>query len=199
MNHSKPHLSEVLEHVAEQAVGDRVSVGDIMTALEDRATAALLLIFAFPNALVAPPGTSGILGLPMAYLSFQLMMGRAPHLPAFISRRSMPREDFQNMIRRVIPRLARAERLLVPCYPALTGDAAIRGAGAVCLLLSLILMLPIPFGNMLPAVAVCVITLGLLERDGRWLIGGTVVGIISLFVAAGVMAAFAKAALMVMS
>ena len=33
-------------------------------------------------------------------------------------------------------------------------------------MLALILFLPIPFGNMLPALAICLFSLAILERDG---------------------------------
>ena len=38
--------------------------------------------------------------------------------------------------------------------------------GAACLLLAVILVLPIPLGNLPPAVAICAFALGLLQRDG---------------------------------
>jgi hypothetical protein len=46
--------------------------------------------------------------------------------------------------------------------------------GGLCLLLSILVMLPVPFGNMLPALAIILISLGFLERDGRFIIAGLV-------------------------
>lgn len=188
------HLSELLEELSFDTSRDRVSIGDIMAWLEERATAALLLIFAFPIALPAPPGVSGILGLPLVYLSFQLMMGRKAWLPAFIAQRSMSQKDFRAMMVRVVPKLARAEKLLAPRHLALTSETAMRGAGAVCLLMSVLLLLPIPLGNMLPAISICIISLGLLGRDGRWMVAGTGLAGVSVAVVYGVVLAFAKAA-----
>ena len=59
--------------------------------------------------------------------------------------------------------------------------------------LSIILLLPIPLGNMLPALAIALIALGVLERDGVWVLGGIAVGGGSIFVVAGVLYAMAKA------
>jgi hypothetical protein len=47
-----------------------------------------------------------------------------------------------------------------------------RAIGAVCLLLSIILFLPIPMGNMPPAIAICLFALAILERDGIWVLAG---------------------------
>ena len=49
--------------------------------------------------------------------------------------------------------------------------------GLMCLILSTILFLPIPLGNMLPALAVSIISLGLLARDGVWMLLGFVTGV----------------------
>ncbi|ODN70046.1 Exopolysaccharide synthesis, ExoD [Methylobrevis pamukkalensis] len=94
-----------------------------------------------------------------------MMLGSTPWLPAFISKRSMARSDFARIIEKVSPWLAKAERLMKPRLSALAYPPGQNLAGALCLLLSLVLFLPIPGGNMLPALACCLIALGLLERD----------------------------------
>ena len=50
--------------------------------------------------------------------------------------------------------------------PALTGDTPERVIGAFYLVLAVILTLPIPLGNVLPALAISIIALGMIERDG---------------------------------
>lgn len=188
-------LSETLEKIAQSEHRERISVNELIYLLRGRAIAALLLLFAFPNALPSPPGTSGVLGLPLVYLSVQMMLGRPPWLPAFIGNRSVARQDFAAIIRRSAPFLARAEKLLRPRVMSLTSPMGLRMVGLACLILSTVLILPIPLGNMLPAFAICVLALGALERDGVWIISGTVVGILSLVVVWGVIMAFIKAIL----
>ena len=126
-----------------------------------------MLLFALPNVLPAPPGLSGVLGLPLLYLSVQMMLGRVPWLPGFIGDRAMPRDRFAQLVERLGPLLARAERLLRPRWSILVSHGAERVLGALCLVLAAVLALPIPFGNMLPAFAICLIALGILERDGN--------------------------------
>jgi hypothetical protein len=94
--------------------------------------------------------------------------------------------------------LARAERLLRPRWSLLVSPAAERLLGALCLILAAVLALPIPFGNMLPAFAICLIALGILERDGVWVAAGTVVGLGSLLLVAGVVYALAKSAIFIL-
>jgi hypothetical protein len=182
-------LSEILQAVADEAKDGRISVGDLLGAMDGRAFGALILVFAFPNILPAPPGLAAILGLPLVYLSAQLMLGHAPWLPKFIANRSLTHEAFRTLVTRIIPWIERAEKMLKQRLWLLVSPPAERVVGAICLFLSLVLILPIPFGNMLPAVALSIIALGLLERDGIWILGG----IFAAFVATGIVASLAYA------
>lgn len=192
-------LSKVLLQIAHDPGRDRIAIADLMRTLEHRAIGALLLIFALPNALPAIPGTSGILGLPLIYLTFQMLLGRPPWLPNFITQQSLPREGFITLIDRVAPWLARAEKMLHARLRALTSAKAQKALGAFCLILSVVLALPIPLGNMLPALAICVVALGLLSQDGLWILAGIAIGLCSLLLISGVIWAFVKTAYYVMA
>ena len=69
-------LSAVLRQLAADPGRERVSVRDLFAALGDRALAALLFVFAVPNAIPSPPGVSTVLGVPLLFLSAQLLLGR---------------------------------------------------------------------------------------------------------------------------
>ncbi|MEH7829043.1 exopolysaccharide biosynthesis protein [Gemmobacter denitrificans] len=169
---ARRRFSELLEQFAADHPGERVSVADLLHAMEGRAIAALLFIFAFPNILPTPPGLAAVLGLPLIYLSFQLMLGRQPWLPRFIADRSMTRETFAMIVSRAMPVLNRAERMLRQRWWPLVSPMMERVLGGVCLALAVLLSLPIPLGNLMPSVAICVIALALLERDGFWVVLG---------------------------
>ena len=188
-------LSAVLLALAHQTDRERISIGDLLAALGDRALGALLFIFAFPNVLPVPPGTSTLLGAPLIFLAAQLMLGRAPWLPAVVARRSLLHADFAIVVRRVVPWLQRAERLLRPRLPWAALPPMEYALGGVCMLLALVLVLPIPLGNMLPALAISLIALAVLERDGLWALAGLVVAVVSAVVVSGVVFALGKAGL----
>ena len=195
----KKKLSQILEELAADTSRARVSLADLVGAMHGRAFGALILIFAIPNALPAIPGTSGILGLPLLFLSAQMMLGRAPWLPKFISLRSMPRDEFANLVERVNPWLDWADRFTAPRLSLLGDPVAQRLIGAFCLILSIVLVLPVPLGNMLPGIALCLIALGVLERDGLWIAGGVGVGVLALLIAWGVIYALFRAAWFVLT
>ncbi len=187
-------LSELLVALATRTHRERISIGDLLTALEDRAIAALLFLFAFPNVLPAPPGLSAILGAPLIFLSAQLALGMRPWLPRVIADRSMARKDFSAVVTRAQPWLARGEALLRPRLGWMSSPPAERLVGIVCFLLAIVLFLPIPLGNMLPAFAICVMALGVLERDGIWIAAGLVVSVLSAGLVWGIVYALLKAA-----
>lgn len=165
-NGRRRRFSEVLQDLA---AGDRerIAIADILTAFGDRAFGALMLVFAAPNVLPTPPGTSSVLGAPLLFITAQLMIGRSVlWLPRLITSRSIARADFARLVDRMVPWLAKAERLLRPRFSLLIGPVADRLIGAACLLLAIILFLPIPFGNMAPALAIAAFAIGLVERDG---------------------------------
>lgn len=188
-------LSAILTAIAEAQDKDRVSIGDLLEALRRRALGALMFIFAAPTALPMPPGVSAIVGAPLLFLAAQLMLGMKPWLPRFITDRSLSRVDFQRVISIIAPWLARAEKIMRPRISFLAHRPAVYVLGFTCLVMSIILFLPIPLGNMLPSVTICIIALGVLERDGVWILIGLATGIVSVVVVWGVLWAMLFAAL----
>jgi len=186
-------LSAVLRQLAAEPGRERVSVRDLFAALGDRALAALLFVFAVPNVLPSPPGLSTVLGVPLLFLSAQLLLGHKAWLPDFIARRSMARADFEVLMGRVLPGLERAEKLLKPRLSGLALPPMEYALGFICLMLAVILVLPIPLGNNPPAFAIALIALGILERDGLWVLAGLCVTALSLTVVSGVVLAIVKA------
>ena len=195
----KVRLSDMLSVIAADPRRERISIGNLMASMDARAMGALLLIFALPNVLPSLPGTSGILGLPLIYLTSQMMLGRLPWLPKFIATRSLARTDFAALVNRIEPWLARSERFLKPRLSWLVHEKAERLIGLVALFLSVILILPIPFGNMLPALAISLFALGLMEHDGIWVIAGFVLTIAATSVVAAVLYALLKSLIFVLS
>jgi hypothetical protein len=198
-DHASPdfRLSALLGEIAEGPEEDRISIGDLLAALKRRALGALIFIFAVPVALPLPPGVSTVFGAPLLFLTAQLMLGMKPWLPGIITNRSLKRSEFKKIITTVAPWLHRAESVMKPRLSFVGQRPFVYLLGLMCLILSTILFLPIPLGNMLPAFAVSIIALGLLARDGVWMLIGFVTGIVAIIVVWGVLWAMIFAALFV--
>lgn len=191
-------LSQILTAIPCDEARHRISVGDLVDTFGNRAYGALIFIFAAPNALPVVPGLSAILGAPLLFLTWQLAVGRPhPWLPSVIRNRSFGRQEFLRLTQRIVPLLQRVERLIRPRLFMLTEPLAERLIGVVALALAAILFLPIPFGNMLPGLALALFALGILERDGLAVLAGLLSAIVSAALVAGVVYGLAKAALFV--
>jgi hypothetical protein len=163
--HHQP-LSAILREVSEGTAAS-VSVGELMGLFGGRALGGLLLVFGLACMLPLPPGGTTIFGAPLVLLAPQLVIGtRAPWLPAGIRARAVATADLRRGLPRIVNWLERVEAVSGPRLPFLFGGIGERVIGVVCTLLALVLILPIPLGNILPAAAVSVLSLALVQRDG---------------------------------
>lgn len=188
-------LVDILQALAGDESRARISVGDLLAAMGDRAFGALMLVFALPNIVPTPPGTSAITGAPLVLLAAQLFAGKTPWLPRVICDRSLAREDFARVVSKIVPILLWVQKLLKPRMEGLLSPGCERVVGLVCLLLAVILALPIPLGNILPAVAICCFSFAILERDGLFALLGGVLSVVSVAIVSGVIYGISKAVL----
>ena len=180
MRHSSPSLSALLLAFAANFTAERVRVRDIIESLGPRSFGFILLIFALPNSLpmLGIPGVSTITGMPMLFVAVQMALGHnRVYLPRWIADSSIATADFQKLVNKVAPWFRRVEKLMRPRLSFLTLKSAERWLGAFCVLLAFLLVLPIPLGNLLPALGILFIALGLIESDGVCVLVGIAIGI----------------------
>ena len=176
---TRERLSELLDRLAHEDDSERIAFGSLLESVGERTFGALFLVFSIPAVMVGViPGISTLLGLPLLLLSIQLSIGSPrPWLPRSVSARSLERSAFARVVAAIQPRLQRFEKLLKPRLLVLTSAWAERGIGLCCLIAAVLVFLPIPFGNLLPAVALCAFGLALMEKDGILvLVGLTTLG-----------------------
>jgi hypothetical protein len=188
-------LSAVLAGFAASETRDKATIFDLVGAMGDRAFGALMICFAIPN-LIPIPGISTVMAIPLIYISTQLIAGRSmPRLPKSVAPRMVKWKHFE----RLLPWIAHAERLSSPRFPLLVCGTVERAIGVVALALSVILLLPIPLGNMLPAAAIALFGLALLQKDGLATVLGVGATAISMLVIFGVVWAAAASAWLLLS
>ncbi|MDM7459422.1 MAG: exopolysaccharide biosynthesis protein [Paracoccus sp. (in: a-proteobacteria)] len=194
-------LSDILQKIADAPAtpDERISLGHLIEGFGNRAFGALLFIFAVPVALpIKIPGISAVLGAPLLFLSWQLMCGREqPWLPQVMRSRSFLRVDFARMLQRVLPSIRRVERLVGPRLIWMTNRRGEQVIGLFAFVLAVVLFLPIPFGNTPPALAIAIMALAVLERDGLAAIAGTLVGLAGIAVVSGVIVGLVKGAIFI--
>lgn len=144
-----------------------LTVGEMLEAFESRAFGAMLLVFGLLNTLPLPPGSSTILSLPILFLAPQIAMGAdTPWLPRRLVEKPLKRDDLRGLFKRLAPIVRSMELVTRPRLRPMFAPVGERVIGVVCTLLALVLVLPIPLGNLAPGATVAVLALALLQRDG---------------------------------
>ena len=173
-------VSRVLLDVANER-RERVSIGDLERALHGRSFGPFMVVFALPNLLPFPPGTSTILGIPLLFIAWQLVIGRREvWLAPFLRKRSISHLRYRTMLARALPRLRRIERMMRPRrWPFAPGEGG-RIIGLFALTMAVMTVVPLPFANWLPAAASLCVGIAMTARDGVWLWAGVAVGVVAL-------------------
>jgi hypothetical protein len=183
---SNARTSQILLALASQP-GERLTVRDIMAVLQDRAFALLVVLLGLPNCLPMPPPIPLVCGLLLALVAIQIVFGRpTPWLPRTLLNRSIAQTDVERAVGRAMPAFRRLERVSRPRMTFLETPIAMRLMGAVILVLALGLLFAPPFVGQIPlGLAVCLVGLGLVERDGLVVLGGLVIGTVGLTLSLG--------------
>lgn len=179
----EPRISEALERLRASQAGPRLSLGDLLDALGDRGFGLLILVLALPNAIPGPtvPGFSLVFGIGLVALGAQLALGwDAPRIPRRARAWSVSSAGFARFLDRVLPWIRHIERWLTPRPSWLVGGAGARLIGVAVILMSMVLSLPVPLGNVPVASSLVILALGLLEEDGIALLLGLVLGTLSI-------------------
>lgn len=176
-------VSEIVAAICDGWEDDRVSLDELLTAFGVRSFGFLILVFALPNGIPAPiaPGLSAILGAPLLLLSVQMVLGfKTPWFPASWRARSFARKDVAKLLRPALPYIIKIERFIRPRFTHLAaGPLSSRLIGGLILWNAILLSLPIPFGNLIPAWAIILAALGQVERDGALVVAAAAASVVA--------------------
>lgn len=168
--------SVALVQLTEQAPADKVSLGWLIDHLQKRAFGLLLLIL---SVLGLAPGVATFIGFVIAIPAVEMMLGRQrPVLPGFLTRRAVSTKTFVHVVGRLIPFFRYLEMMVRPRFHV-TFRAANQVVGVVVFLLAITLFAPFPF-NILPTLAIMLISFSYLQEDGVLLCISLVAALLSL-------------------
>lgn len=165
------------------AAQERVSIGTVIDRLGSSSLGLVLLILTIP-AIIPIPGPVGmVLGSCLALVALQVIAGaRRVWLPRWLRERGLPTRFVTAAISKIVPWLERFERKLSPRrWMVLSGRLARPFLGLAILAMAVTITLPIPLGNILPVIALAMLALALLERDGvavLWALAMSLVAIV---------------------
>ena len=172
----------LLDELAEGDPNEVLALGNLLDGLGQRGFGVLLFLAIPPSFF---PGVAAVIGSPVVILVGLHLLFRRPHvwLPGFLARRGPHRELIIHFEKRFDPWLKKLERWVKPRWEGfIDHPVASIYTGLLLVLLGLLLALPIPFTNVVFALLLLLISLALLERDGRLMLVSWVTGSIAVLV-----------------
>ena len=163
-----------------QDAGDEViTLEALAEALKERAFGLLLLALALPCCLPFVYLIPQIVAMPMLVLTGQMAAGRhVPWLPRTLTRRSIDIATMRGVISRAKRWFGWAERIARPRLLAVTGPRFARVIGALLMIPSASILVPLPSTNTVPGIGVAIASIGLIERDGLMVLLGLAIGLV---------------------
>jgi hypothetical protein len=159
-------IAQRLRAAAAELPAGRVSVRHLLEVHGGAAHASLLVLLAAP-CLLPIPGVGAAFSLGLALLALTLWRRtEGAHLPERIAQIELPQAWAAKLLRLLASFYSLTAMLAKPRWAPLVGDAAHRWVAPGAALMALLIFLPIPFGNVLPAVSLMLAGLALALRDG---------------------------------
>ena len=169
-------LSHLLASVIDEIDGDTVT---LKALLERSGREGMLLVCALASLPflipVSIPGVSTVFGAAMVLLGSALFLNRLPWLPQRILLKPLDATKLVPVLHKGVAIVGKIDRWVQPRWRGLTSHTWLRLHYAAVVFGGLLLMVPlgpIPFSNTAPAVGILLLTVGLLQRDGLFVLLG---------------------------
>lgn len=178
--HEHARASVLLRRLADAPGCDDISIGEMTRAFGERAFGILMIVFCLPN-MIPTPGIGSLFGIPLLLIALQMASGsQKPWLPRGIEERTVSRSTFTRTVDVVEPRVRRIEAILKPRWTFVFSPVMDRLIGAFAALCAVSIIIPFPGTNFLPAIALILISLAVMQEDGLYLGLGVAIGSIGL-------------------
>ena len=171
-------LSQDFADLRKESEGKSLTIEEVAAVLQSRGFTMFILFLALPFCLpVSIPGLSVPFGLVIMFLGLRIAMGRKPSLPGRILHHRIDARLLSRIIRIGQAISLRMEKIARPRMHFLRrwpGMINLIGVGIASGGLQLVLPLPplIPLSNTLPGISVVLLAMGLIERDGVFVLAG---------------------------
>lgn len=151
-----------------------MTLREMLQATGDRGVNLIITLLILPFLLPMPPGLSWIMGISCFCLAIQMALGKkSPWLPKAVARFEFPRNLSRQLLKNIGHIVSRLEKIVRPRWQKIVINPHTKRINGFCIAwLSILMMLPVPFTNPLPTIAILLLTIATLETDGLVLLAG---------------------------
>jgi hypothetical protein len=176
-NDTEVALGTALKQLIAKIQGDTISLRELLALIGEQGILLFCIVLTLPFLLpVSIPGISTLFGLVIILLGISLVLNRLPWLPTRLMDRPISNAHLIPMLHKGVDLFQRVERWMRPRLAWITTGTLVNRLNGLALTAGGVLLLfPlsfIPFSNTLPAITIMLFALGMLQRDGFFIIGG---------------------------
>lgn len=162
--------------------GTDIGFGDLLARLGERGFGFVYVVFGM-LAAVLPAGLCSLMAVPILLFAGQQVLQRArPVLPARFDARKISADALSAGLARREAWFRHMERIARPRLPWLAGTGSYRLAALFCGILALVILVPGPFTNVPPGMAIALFGFAMAERDGLLMLAAFMVAVLAFAV-----------------
>ena len=145
-----------------------IKLGEVLEETAERGFNLIIALLVLPFLFPMPPGVSGVMGMGCLVLGMQMAWGRkSPWLPKPIAKFEFPRSLSQQLLKHIRRFTVWLEKIVRSRWKQVANNFYTSRVNGCCIAwLSILLMLPIPLTNPLPAIAILILAVANIEADG---------------------------------
>ena len=174
VDNPKKSFTALVASLATMSGPEGLTLREIRDELDERGFGLMILILAIPCLVPALYGVPQIVGIPILLLAGQMLAGRIePWLPEAVLKRRVSKAWLERMADFATRRMGWFERLSRPRLTLFTVGWAERVVALFMILATVTIVLPMT--NTVPSVALTLLAVGLIQRDGLFVLAGAAV------------------------
>ncbi|WP_034884122.1 hypothetical protein M728_003420 [Ensifer sp. WSM1721] len=171
------NLSDTLNGMIASIRGDTITLRELMIEIGEHGFLLLCALLTLPFLIpVSIPGVSTVFGAAIILISLAITLNRLPWLPQRILDRRIETEKLVPTLKKGAALVSKLDRYVRPRLYFLTqGVVMNRFNGLMIMAGGVLLMFPlglIPLSNTLPGIAILLLSLGIIQRDGLMVAAG---------------------------
>jgi hypothetical protein len=177
---------QLIEHLCEGSPDDTLSLATLLDEFEERAFGVFLFFALLPTFVPVPAGQGAVSGLLTSLIGLQFLFRlQHPWLPNFIAKRGFHRSRIINFNTRFNKWLLRLDKITTTRSEWIFSHPLAHAfTGLLLLLLGIALAIPLPGTNIPFGIILLFFSIALIERDGRFMMIGWLLGLIEIIVLA---------------
>lgn len=162
---------------------DKITIKELVEFLERSGFGVVMLFFSLPILIPLPPPIPTFISLPLLFFSIQMILGfNHPKLPNFLSQFSIKRKILAKVVEKSAPYVNKLDKIMRSRFSFFIGSSMEKILGIFCLIFSISILIPLPLTNLIPGIAIIIISLGLISKDGLFVFSGIAIGVFGTIV-----------------